>query len=184
MPTDNGYRNGLIDYASANPSDVVNPNEGQMLADYWRGGMWAPVENQRYRGIIVRSRACPPARVAEVTDGTSNTLLIGEKMVPPYNYDADVSPAFGGDDRGWSDGWDIDIVRSTGFSPVRDVNYPNPGYYSSPGPLWYRAYIFGSAHPAGANFVFGDGSVHTISFEIDPAAFNNLGNREDGTWLI
>ncbi len=180
MIGDNGYNNGLMDYASANPCGTVKPGEGQMLDDYWRGGMWLPVENQAYQGMIVRTRACPPARAKDVTDGLSNTLLIGEKMIPPYNYNSDASPNFAGDDRGWSDGWDFDIVRSTGFPPVRDVNYPNAAYYASPGPLWNRPYLFGSAHAHGVQFVFGDGSVHTISYEIDPVVFNNLGNRGDG----
>ena len=40
--------------------------------------------------------------------------------------------------------------------------------------------IFGGPHPAGVNFVFVDGSVHTINFEIDVELHCQLGNRKDG----
>ena len=43
-----------------------------------------------------------------------------------------------------------------------------------------NSYKFGSAHSAGANFVMCDGSIHTISFSIDPLVHNRLGNRADG----
>ncbi len=42
---------------------------------------------------------------------------------------------------------------------------------------------FGSAHPAGINAVFADGSVHNIKYGIDPDTFNALGNIDDGTTL-
>ena len=41
-------------------------------------------------------------------------------------------------------------------------------------------YRFGSVHPGGFNAVFADGSVHVISYEIDPMLFNYLGDRMDG----
>jgi len=40
--------------------------------------------------------------------------------------------------------------------------------------------IFGGPHPAGVNFLFVDGSVHTINFEIDVELHCQLGNRKDG----
>ncbi len=38
---------------------------------------------------------------------------------------------------------------------------------------------FGSAHPGGASFAFGDGSVHYLSSTLDPAVLTLLGNRAD-----
>ena len=38
----------------------------------------------------------------------------------------------------------------------------------------------GSAHAAGINAVFADGSVASISYDVDPETFNCLGHREDG----
>ena len=39
--------------------------------------------------------------------------------------------------------------------------------------------FFGSAHPSGFHAVFADGSVHSISYDVDPFVFDRLGNRED-----
>jgi prepilin-type processing-associated H-X9-DG protein len=38
-------------------------------------------------------------------------------------------------------------------------------------------YYFGSAHTGGFNGVFADGSVHTLSYDIDPLMFNALATR-------
>jgi prepilin-type N-terminal cleavage/methylation domain-containing protein len=42
---------------------------------------------------------------------------------------------------------------------------------------------FGSFHPYGVNFVFGDGAVHFMSKDIDQKLLEQLGNRADGKLL-
>ena len=42
---------------------------------------------------------------------------------------------------------------------------------------------FGSAHPGGINFVFCDGSVQSISYEIDRELYVALGNKSDGLMI-
>src|SRR5208282_3031770 len=39
---------------------------------------------------------------------------------------------------------------------------------------------FGSRHPGGSNFVFGDGSVRFIKSSISPKIYQHLANRADG----
>jgi hypothetical protein len=174
----NGEGNGMMDYASVNPK--ADPN-ADTLWDYWGyEDQFKPLDNYTYLGIIVRTRSCQPTKYKDIVDGTSNTALIGEKFIPPRDYSADSLPAYGGDDRGWSDGWDYDIVRSTALPPEPDKDYPRVGYYASPGPLWYYTMLFGSAHGSMLHFVFGDGSVHAVNYSIDGLAFNRLGHRSDG----
>src|SRR5262249_47158469 len=105
-------------------------------------------------------------RMAEITDGMSNTLLAGEKRL---------NLAFLGqpqrdDDQGHTSGWDEDTVRSIAGPPARD-------YFAED---WDRGRLFGSSHPTAVNVVFVDGAVHTISYSLPAAVFAGLGDRSDG----
>ena len=90
----------------------------------------APLFGLRYYGIIVRTPYgfnsftakfeeppnSKPARVAQVSDGLSKTIMITEKRMQPSMYDGSVYCWY--DDRGWTDGWDPDIIRSPTY-PMR-----------------------------------------------------------------
>jgi prepilin-type processing-associated H-X9-DG protein len=111
-----------------------------------------------------------------ITDGASNTYLLGEKPVDPDCYLANHD---GGDDWSMFSGHQDDIVRSVGWP---DAAYPS-GYFPLP-PIQdtpgYNDYAgFGSAHSGGLNMSLCDGSVRWISYTIDPEVHRRLGNRED-----
>jgi len=115
--------------------------------------------------------------VAQIRDGTSNTYLMGEKSIDPEHY---LDGEDGGDDWCMYQGQQDDNVRSVGWA---DSNYAT-GYYPLP-PLPDRAgqndYSgFGSAHAAGINMAFCDGSVRSISYSIETETHRRLGNRKDG----
>ena len=147
------------------------------------GGASKPV----FRGVIQRgdyfvgSNAATTRHIgymikmtdAKITDGTSHTILVGEKWVH-------VTKTLGGsgaaDDRGWGDGWDFDQLRSTLIQPRSDGTDPAPAG-DDMDPLNYP---MGAAHSGGFNVVFADGSVSSISYDIDLETFNRLGNRSDG----
>jgi prepilin-type processing-associated H-X9-DG protein len=127
----------------------------------------------------------PPTTMARITDGTSNTLLISEKRLLTAGYEGDEHVWH--DDRGWSDGWDPDTMRSTAFPLRPDIATPEEDaeiVAKAGGPgiaaLWLFGHSFGSSHPGGVNAVFGDGSVHVINYDVDTELFNLLGNRDDG----
>jgi prepilin-type processing-associated H-X9-DG protein len=118
-------------------------------------------------------------KMADVTDGTSNTYLAGEKMMDPDHYAT-------GEDYGDNEyammGDNDDICRWTAFS----VNYG-----TSPPTVQYLAplqdppgvaiqYPFGSAHANGFQMAFCDGSVQMMSYSIDLETHRRLGNRKDG----
>lgn len=139
-------------------------------------------------GVIVRANQCTQCdagkdrtgfytRISfnQITDGSSNTLVVCEKRLQPQLY------AIGAwhDDRGWSDGWDPDTLRSTICLPAADQDYPLNAD-GSEGPQGAAvAYQFGSAHAAGMNGGFADASVRTLSYDVDVEVLNYLGHRAD-----
>jgi prepilin-type N-terminal cleavage/methylation domain-containing protein/prepilin-type processing-associated H-X9-DG protein len=111
-------------------------------------------------------RQYTPVRIADISDGASNTLMVAEKRLN-LRYLGQPQP---NDYIGYTAGWENDIVRSTDEQPRPDYNGDDDG----------REDLFGSSHPGRFNAVFADGSVHSISYSIDPTVFNYLGNRSDG----
>jgi prepilin-type N-terminal cleavage/methylation domain-containing protein/prepilin-type processing-associated H-X9-DG protein len=117
---------------------------------------------------------------AQITDGTSNTMVISEKVVRTDLYEGGTVS----DDRGWADGWDPDTIRLTGVPPISDGDTEvcrNPNRqieFACIGDGGFMPVLFfGSAHPSGVNTVFADGSVHQVAFDVDHVVFNALGTR-------
>jgi prepilin-type N-terminal cleavage/methylation domain-containing protein/prepilin-type processing-associated H-X9-DG protein len=166
-------------------------------------------DNSLYDGVLVR---CPWAwdhtdtatgkqigkflsnvtglvKAAKITDGTSKTFMIAEKYVRNDNYEG----PFDGlnrnsDDRGWTDGYDADIMRSSCYPPVQDGDSigwdANLGRYFDDDPSSNSSFggtnvihHFGSAHTSGINAVYADGSVRSFNYDVDSVVFNALGTR-------
>jgi prepilin-type processing-associated H-X9-DG protein len=119
---------------------------------------------------------------ASIPDGTSNTLMIGEKWLPP---DAYAGGAWN-DDHNVVSGLDPDDARIGDRPPIKDFgtnaqNNPCCSWWRDPKTgSGYGAY-FGGAHSGGMNAVFVDGSVHNIQWNINAAVFAALCDRRDGT---
>jgi prepilin-type N-terminal cleavage/methylation domain-containing protein/prepilin-type processing-associated H-X9-DG protein len=104
-------------------------------------------------------------KMADITDGASNTYLVGEKYVASEYYLTGVD---NGDDQSAYEGYSFDTCRYTKQAPVQDI------------PNFIQYYLFGSAHSAGVNMALCDGSVRSIGYSIDPEIHRRLGNRNDG----
>lgn len=116
--------------------------------------------------------------MAQITDGASNTYLVGEKYMNPDHYVDGVS---GGDDWNMYVGEQDDVMRLVAYpDPAQASGYAYyPPQQDQSGVDSYTNH-FGSAHVGGLNMAFCDGSVKTISYSIDPETHRRLGNREDG----
>jgi prepilin-type processing-associated H-X9-DG protein len=150
------------------------------------------MDNQVYDGVIVRSawrfasktfasNVPGPTKFSRITDGTSHTFMVGEKYVRSDLYDGGSKS----DDKGWTDGWDPDAMRSTCFPPFQDSDGSGFQFQplNSPNDLFgidRDVYYFGSAHSGGFNGIFADGSVHTLTYDIDILLFNGLATRAGG----
>jgi prepilin-type N-terminal cleavage/methylation domain-containing protein len=104
-------------------------------------------------------------RLREIINGTSQTILIGEKGLNPDDYNTGLN---GGDDQGPFSGDDDDPVR---FAFDDGVQRDRPGVNN----VWR----FGSAHAASFNTAFCDGSVHAIGYDVSVVNFKRLCNRRD-----
>ncbi len=114
-------------------------------------------------------------KIADVTDGCSQTYLLGEK---PINSDYYLTGLDSGDDWSAFSGQQDDVNRLVAApSGIATYTY-YPPLPDTPGLNDYSG--FGSAHANGLNMSFCDGSVQKINYSINPEVHRRLGNRKDG----
>ena len=106
------------------------------------------------------------AGMAEIRDGTSNTLLLAEKCCN-LGYLGKLSA---NDNEGYTCGWNHDTLRHTNYEPRPDFNDGTANYYDG----------FGSSHPGGLNVALCDGSVRFVSYSVNLETWRRLGHRRDG----
>jgi prepilin-type N-terminal cleavage/methylation domain-containing protein/prepilin-type processing-associated H-X9-DG protein len=122
--------------------------------------------NWELTGVV---RQYLPTRIADITDGTSMTLLVSEKRLN-LRFLGRPQPD---DDTGYATGWDQDTIRQTEIPPA-------PDYSAATGDGGRR---FGSSHPGNFNALFADGSVRPIPYSIPLSVFKALGDKRDGQAL-
>lgn len=115
-------------------------------------------------------------RVSDITDGLSNTVFIGERnsghslttwtgAVPGGLVPALQAP---------------DPVAQAETAQALVLSHGNRTHVPcADNPIW-DADTFYSNHTNGANFLFGDGSVHFLSSAVNGITFENLCNKSDG----
>jgi prepilin-type N-terminal cleavage/methylation domain-containing protein/prepilin-type processing-associated H-X9-DG protein len=110
-------------------------------------------------GLFFRASYKRAQRMADITDGFSNTLMLGED-VPQHN---DHSAAF------YSNGSWASCHAPLNF-------FPEP-----PTPKdWPNVISFRSRHSGGATFCLADGSVHFVSDSIDHRLYRSLSTKNGG----
>ncbi len=118
-------------------------------------------------------------RIADVRDGTSNTLFVGERvyLMRPWTHGAwwHGSPetkfcVYSAKNIRWPLNTSTDDVGCYVFAP-------SPG---CPGTVVFNDLMFASEHPGGVQFVFADGSVHFLSETIEFSLFGDLATKAGG----
>jgi prepilin-type N-terminal cleavage/methylation domain-containing protein/prepilin-type processing-associated H-X9-DG protein len=124
-------------------------------------------------------------KASQVIDGTSKTYLAGEKWMPVDGYEGfineDASGFTAGDNQSMYTGFEWDNHRvAWNPSSTREKEFFQPAQdgrgeeSSRPEPR------FGSAHPSSFQMAFCDGSVQSISYDIDPVAHRAQAHRFEG----
>jgi prepilin-type processing-associated H-X9-DG protein len=111
--------------------------------------------------------------MAEITDGTSQTILVGEKFLNPVGWVLGNDLA---DNENLYVGMNNDHFRSS------HANYHPP---RADNKQVTNLQVYGSAHSSAFNIALCDGSVRNISYNISRDPFRQLGNKGDGdsiTW--
>lgn len=103
----------------------------------------------------------------DILDGTSNTLMVGER-----SWTNDVT---GTRYRSWVRGCDTAPVCAGSRNIASGINTPSIATFND--------IAFGSQHPGGCNFCFGDGSVRFISENINMSTYLSLASRDGGEVL-
>ncbi len=127
------------------------------LGDYAAG-------NLEKTGVVQRALV---VRITQITDGTSNTLVVAEKRLNL----ALLGQAQPDDGIGYTAGWGEDTLRFTNAEPAPD--FQGPANQDGDG-------RFGSSHPSKFNALFADGSVRSIAYSVREGIFELLGNINDG----
>jgi prepilin-type N-terminal cleavage/methylation domain-containing protein len=122
-------------------------------------------------------------RLSQISDGQSKVYLVGEKYMHPESYEGtsdlnDVAFTWG-DNQSLYAGWDWDnhrfAAKPTMSATEQEIRQPRQDTSR------YENFLaFGSAHSAGFQMAFCDGSVHTIPYEIDALAHQRFASRFDG----
>jgi prepilin-type N-terminal cleavage/methylation domain-containing protein/prepilin-type processing-associated H-X9-DG protein len=167
------------------PGYLTSPNQGNTYnpssKDTGGNGSGFRSYSLNYmRGMF--TRLGPAVKLADVADGLSNTLMIGECLI---NQNSDLLGADGG--KGWA-GFIGGNASGTTITPINYRSDFNDGSTCTTNPVnqlhnlnnWNVSFGFKANHAGGANFVFGDGSVHFLSQDINHTTYQYLGCRNDG----
>jgi hypothetical protein len=148
---------------------------GSTGSDYWWAVNSDGTPNNNGRGVFVmlNNWGSPntPAlraggiRIAEITDGNSNTMLVGEKHVQ--------QGALGGTDTFGGDGSVYNGDKGHAFRGA------GPSRTLARSPTDSATNIFGSWHTGICQFVFADGSVKALRNNLDATTLGRMADRAD-----
>jgi prepilin-type N-terminal cleavage/methylation domain-containing protein len=182
-----GFQGSITDYRAVRSSTctpILNPDTGDVIqppGEGWQGfnSHWAdgpipqPNKNDKTKVVPggVGNRGVISFRgqtsLKHITDGTTNTALIGEVG----RATSEVGHAFNGDH---NPGLDLGEGSGGDFCQRCDLPPPPPGQPNGPN---YGDGGFGGAHSGVVLFVMCDGSVQSISREIDLPILDRMATR-------
>ncbi|QDV73954.1 DUF1559 domain-containing protein [Botrimarina mediterranea] len=164
---------GPTSVAEAQNWDTKNPAQG---ANQWFIRMGAGGN-----GVILGRE---PIALRKITDGTSKTYIVGERMRESDLYMTGESLF---DDQSAYNGFDKDSIVSAWVPPLPDMPQvefdawkTSAGSTYTPASGGSLAFNFGAAHPAVFQVVYCDGSVDSVGYDVDLEVHRARGSRNLG----
>jgi prepilin-type processing-associated H-X9-DG protein len=152
-----------------------NPTAGRAKIGY--DGYWGTNHNNGTLRGMFDYITLQTVNIAGVTDGTSNTLIVGE-VLPSRAADSNFY-----NQNGATAGCTVPLGWNSNTYPATDSKC-NGQWQNSTAPTGCRysaaAKGFVSFHPGGANFLFTDGSVKFLKQNINMPVYCALGSRAGG----
>jgi prepilin-type N-terminal cleavage/methylation domain-containing protein len=127
-----------------------------------------------------------PVKIGQITDGTSKTILLGEKYLWSQQYGLEAQVNTCADNNSPYQGYDWDVIRwvnaklntsvpwngTMDYTPQNDAAPPKDGVGC--------VVNFGSAHAGVFQVAMCDGSVHSLPYETDIVELQLMASRNDG----
>jgi len=122
-------------------------------------------------GILYRNSR---VGIRDITDGTTNTLMVGEISAAP-------TPGRSNGHRAWHQGANLETAGTAMYS-CKNVRWGmgQVGWTGGNLNFLFNDQRFGSNHTGGAQFLLGDGAVKFISQNIDFNLYQSLATRDGG----
>jgi prepilin-type N-terminal cleavage/methylation domain-containing protein/prepilin-type processing-associated H-X9-DG protein len=162
-PAKNDLGYGMLHYGACGGSGIGNVYDGILVP--------SSVPGSTFPGQKLSTS------LTNIPDGTSNTVMLGEKALNLVLAQANKSDC--NNDEGYIDNWDNDTVIYGGFAPLRDQDITYSYCGDQDDGTWSGS-AFGSAHPTGFQVAFADGSVRTLSYTIKVQTLQWLSTIADG----
>ena len=177
-----GGASGCTPFVTYGVNYEILPNNDQ-YGDAWNSRNLSGVFSRYHGAHDGRYYYGCNVTLAAVRDGTSNTIAVGEIIPECHNHGAGWWERDGSGNAHASTSCPINLLTPCAVSQLDATNrsYPYPQCF---GPSNLNlSWGFKSRHPAGAQFVFVDGSVHFIGASVNYNTFQRLGGRADGLAL-
>jgi type II secretory pathway pseudopilin PulG len=134
---------------------------------------------EKHVGIVTPTDVTPRIAIKQITDGTTNTLLVGETRAHVAYLEHGQSGYYSDNEDCYTNGWADEVVKRSlpvdGSFTVPAPDLTNPDNLGS-----VVHGQFGSSHPNGMQASLCDSSVRTISYDVDPLLFRRFCRSEDG----
>jgi prepilin-type N-terminal cleavage/methylation domain-containing protein/prepilin-type processing-associated H-X9-DG protein len=124
-----------------------------------------PAPLQYYTGVIYNDSS---VKIAQVTDGTSNTMIFGEHSKGHLMM---LDPGYAVSDGCWNSGRWYDTLFSTLYPMNLGLGNTGVSLTGKVNASYWLPATAGSYHPGGANIAFCDGSVHFLKNSVSSWAF-------------